>query len=89
MHSEWELYLYLRYVDDANFVAGELPLGARLDNGKVVIRQEMVQEDANIPGDLRTARVIQEITNGISSCIEDEIDCPSLHENRMMPILDR
>ena len=55
----WNLYFYMRYVDDCNCVGEELPLGSRVHNGKVIIKPECIEEDKQIPGDIRTARVMQ------------------------------
>ena len=84
----WKLLLYLRYVDDENCIAEEMPLGAKLINGKVCVKTENIDSDKNVPGDIRTAMIMKEIANEISPCIQVEIDCPSLHENKKMPILD-
>ena len=58
-HLDWDLYLYLRYVDDGNTVCNTLPLGARLVRGKVRVVRERVEEDKGVPGDLRTAKIVQ------------------------------
>lgn len=84
----WKLLMYQRYVDDENCIGEVMPLGARLENGKVSINPEMIDNDRSIPPDIRTAKIIKDIANSISPCIEVEIDCPSLHENKKMPILD-
>ena len=46
------------------------------------------EEDRKIPSDLRTAKIIQDLANQIYNFIQVEIDCPSLHDNGNMPILD-
>ena len=85
---DWQLYMYLRYVDDGNCIGEEMPLGARLQDGEVITRPELANEDKNIPGDIRTAGILKQISNSISPFIQVEIDCPSLHDNKLMPILD-
>ena len=50
--------MYTRYVDDSNTVVEELPLGARLEEGSFVVKQEVVEGDINVPGDLRTVQVL-------------------------------
>ena len=50
--------MYTRYVDDSNTVVEELPLGARLEEGSIVVKQEVVEGDINVPGDLRTVWVL-------------------------------
>ena len=80
--------MLLRYVDDANAVAEEKPLGARLEKGKVKIKQDKVEEDRQVPGDVRTARLVQEVANNICEFIKMEIDCPSMNSDNKVPILD-
>ena len=57
-NDDWKLHMYTRYVDDSNTVVEELPLGARLEEGSIVVKQEVVEGDINVPGDLRTVRVL-------------------------------
>ena len=80
--------MYTRYVDDSNSAQEELPLGSRWEEGKVVIREELMEEDRQVPGDLRTARVICDAANSIDDMIKMVFDCPSMHEDGLMPILD-
>jgi hypothetical protein len=82
------LYLLLFYVDDTNLAMEELEPGCRLVDGKVVVVEEEVEADRAIPGDRRTARVIQDIANSICETINMTIDCPSNHESGWMPLLD-
>ena len=76
-HLVWDLYLYLRYVDDGNTVSNSLPLGARLVRGKVRVVKERVEEDRGVPADLRMARIVQDIANTICPFIQTTSDCPS------------
>ena len=78
---DWQLYMYVRYVDDANYVGSVMPPGARMENGKVVIQQELVENDLEISPDIRTAKMIKEIANEITPSIQVEIDSLSMHEN--------
>ena len=57
-NDDWKLHLYTRYVDDSNTVVEELPLGARLEEGSIIVKQEVVEGDRNVTGDLRTVRVL-------------------------------
>ena len=82
------LYLLLFYVDDTNLAVEELEPGSRLVDGKVVVVKEEVEGDKVIPGDLRTARVIQTIANSICETIQMTVDCPSNYESGWMPLLD-
>ena len=85
----WQPLMYMRYVDDSNYVGPELPVGARVgEDGKIKVKQECIEEDSAVPGDLRTAKIVQGLANQIYSYIQVEVDCPSLHTNGYMPILD-
>ena len=84
----WDFEMYLRYVDDCNCVAKELPPGAKIEGNKIVIKQEQIQDDQNVPNDRRTAKILQAIANTICPFIQVEIDCPSMHKDGLMPILD-
>lgn len=80
--------LYLLYVDDNGLICVELPPGSRFRNGKVTITDEFVEEDWNVPGDLRTARILTEIAITVSPFIRLTFDYPSLHSDGAMPLLD-
>ena len=85
---EWDLHMMRRYVDDSNSVTDIMPPGARFNNGKVVIKNEFVEDDKKIAPDKRTAMVIQEVANSLFPFIQMEIDCPSMNETKKVPILD-
>ena len=88
-NTSWDLYAYLRYVDDGNCAGEEAPLGMRYVRGKFVIKPELVEEDKEVPGDRRTAELVQTVANSIFKFIKVEVDYPSLHPDRnMVPILD-
>ena len=78
----------MRYVDDANFVGEVIEPGIRYENNRLTLKRQYVDEDQNVPDDVRTAKVIQTIANSISKFIQVEIDCPSMHSNNLLPILD-
>ena len=59
----FQMHLHKLYVDDHLQVAEELPLGARFVDGEVVIVEERVNEDREVAGDLRTAKVMLDIAN--------------------------
>lgn len=84
----WKLYMYMRYVDDCNCIGEEMPPGTRIENGKLVVKPEHVEQDKQEPGDKRTATILREIANGVCDFIQVEIDYPSSHDNGLMPILD-
>ena len=76
------------FVDDTNLAMEELEPGCRLVDGKVVMVEEEVEADRAIPGDLRTAKVVQDIANSICETINMTVDCPSNHVSGWMPLLD-
>ena len=89
MGTSWDLYAYLRYVDDANVAAKEAPPGMRYIRGKFKIKPELVEEDNEVPGDLRTAYLVRSVGHTIFDFIRLEVDCPSLHpDTNRVPILD-
>ena len=66
------------YIDDNTVVTTPTPPGARLnDSGKLVIIEELVGEDLEIPADQRTAKIYEEIATSVSSCVAVTTDCPS------------
>ena len=83
----FSLYLLLFYVDDTNLAMEELEPGCRLVDGKVVVVKEEVEGDKSIPGDCRTALVLQEIANSVCETIRMTRDCSSSHEYGWMPLL--
>ena len=86
--TSWDLYTYLRYVDDGNCVAEEAPLGMRFERGKFVVKPDLIEEDKLVPGDKRTAELVSKVANSIFKFIQIETDFPSNHPNNMVPILD-
>ena len=84
---DFQLHMYMRYVDDCNIVCTALPTNSRLEKGKVVI-DHSGNCGNDEPPDKRTAEIIKEIANGICNFIEVEIDYPSAHNYKYMPILD-
>ena len=50
-----KLEMYMRYVDDADLTARGAPLGTRLEEGRLVVREEEVEEDRKVPSDRRMA----------------------------------
>jgi hypothetical protein len=62
--------MYGRYIDDANFVVVPPPLGTRVEDGKLVVKMEKVEKDRGEERDRRTARILRELTNGLSPMIQ-------------------
>ena len=84
----FDLYLHMFYVDDHNLAMEELPPGSRYREGKVVIVPEEVDADCLLPGDQRTALVMQEVANSICEFTTFKTDCPSANASGWMPLLD-
>ena len=76
------LFMLLFYVDDGNLALEELAPGSRYIDGKVEVLPEEVEGDLRLPGDQRTALVIQSIANSICPSIQMEIDYASKHESQ-------
>ena len=77
-----------RYVDDINMAADEVPVGTRFTDGRLVVVEEEVIVDEEVPGDKRTMEVVRCIGNSIHPSIQLELDCPSNHADGKMPSLD-
>ena len=83
-----KLYMSSYYMDDGNWAAKALPPGCRLVEGKLEIVQSEVENDCQIPADIRTGKIIQEIGNSINNYIRLTVDTPSSHPSGWMPILN-
>ena len=66
---DWVMY-------NSNSAQEEPPLGSRWEDGKVVVREELEEVDSQIPGALRTARIICDAANSIDDMIKMVLDCP-------------
>ena len=51
------------YVDDQQIVTKALPPGTRVMNDELVIDEDQIENDLNVPADLRTAKIFQTISN--------------------------
>ena len=69
-----KLYMSSYYMDDGNWAARALPPGCRLVEGKLEIVQSEVENDCQIPADIRTGKIIQEIGNSINNYIRLTVD---------------
>ena len=69
-------------------VTEALPPGARLVEGKVEVMEEEVEGDTLVPADERTARIVQDIANTVCQYTTMEVDYPSNHDDKWLPILD-
>ena len=85
---DFKLILQKYYVDDGTNVTTPLPLGSKLEEDKIVIDEELIDSDREIPADIRTSRILVEIGNGICEFIKLTVDSPSMNESGWMPLLD-
>ena len=83
-----EQYLHQLYVDDNNVVMEELPLGARLVDGKFMVVDEMVEADNLVKSDKRTAELAMELANTLCPYLQMEVDYPSKNPSGWMPMLN-
>ena len=91
-----ELYLYLRYIDDQNMAVKPLAPGTRwvvgpwLDGmgGKMVVKEELVEEDMLLPDDMRTMEELRKMADDICPMIQLEEDYPSKYGDNKLPLLD-
>ena len=75
---------------NSNLVSDVLQTGWRFckEEGKLVLREDLVAEDGNMEDDERTALAIREIANSVHPMIQMEEDFPSAHNDGKLPILD-
>ena len=78
------------YTDDGNHCMKALAPGSRYIRGtqRIEVVDEEVENDRLVSADLRTANVAKDAANSIFEFLKVKIDCPSLHEDGFMPILD-
>ena len=79
---------FARYVDDETEVMAAVELGVRYDGERLVRVEELVEEDEGVEDDLRTMNLLKTIANDITQCVQFTVDCPSLNQDRRVPVLD-
>ena len=79
------MLLYKRYVDDINVAMQAVPCGATLQDGRMVIDVDRVDEQAD---DIRTMSIMKQVGDSIHASIQLETDCPSNNDDGKVPILD-
>ena len=75
-------------MDDTTDVLAAVDPGVRYEAGGLVKKEELVEEDKNVPEDKRTMEVLKEIANTIYECVQFTVDCPSSHQEGKVPVLD-
>ena len=88
-------HLYKRYVDDQNMAGKPLQPGTRWKEGpwanglgKMVLVDEEVNDDKQIPASVRTMSELRKMADSIIPMIQLEEDHPENHDDRKIPILD-
>ena len=76
------------YVDDINIAMPPTEPGLRYQDGAIIMDENLIAHDTGIPEDLRTMLLYQSIANDIHPSTQVEIDCPSKHSDKRMPLLD-
>ena len=86
----WKPKMLKRYVDDLNTVVNGVKPGTRYNaaENKLEVVEDQIESDEEKEGDEITMKVFGEIANSVEPNIEVEIDFPSKHDDKMMPILD-
>ena len=57
-------------------------------NGKLYIEEAIALHDELVPADKRTMKIVTAIGDSFHESTQLEYDCPSLHDDEKMPILD-
>ena len=76
------------YVDDVNYGLLPTPPGTVYGNGQLCIEEAIALNDDLIHADKRTMKIVMAVGNSIHESTQLEYDCPSLHDDKKMPILD-
>ena len=77
-----------RYVDDINIAAKATVPGLRYVEGKIITDTTKVVEDKKRAPDERTMELIRQVGDDIYPSIKLEVDYPSKHPDKKLPILD-
>ena len=85
-----EIELIKNYVDDFTNLLASLAPGIRFDKDKMkmIVVEELVSTDKDIPDDVRTMDELRKIANTVFKCMQFTTDCPSIHEEGKVPVLD-
>ena len=83
-----ELMFFLRYVDDTNKAVIPPPLGTRFNEGKLVVKPELVEEDMSRERDQVVGDLLRTMADSISPMLRFEEDVCSNYTDKRLPILD-
>ena len=64
--NQLKIFLHSRYMDDTADAAKALEPGLRWEEGSLVMKPELVEEDLNTPGDLRTVREFVKLGSSVN-----------------------
>ncbi|KAL9979769.1 hypothetical protein ACROYT_G017480 [Oculina patagonica] len=78
----------LRYVDDITVAAKATVPGLRYVEGKIVMDTTKVEEVEKRASDERTMELIRQVGDDIHPSIKLEVDYPSKHSDKKLPIFD-
>ena len=83
-------HLYSRYVDDTANGTEALKPGVKWsdEEKKMIEHPDLVDEDEQIPNDIRTAKEVAKMGSSISEMIQLTWDCPSNNNNGKMALLN-
>ena len=65
------------YVDDTTDVCVAIDPGVRFEDGELVKKDELVEDDMNVADDERTLNVLREVANSIFECVQFTVEYPS------------
>ena len=80
--------LYLRYVDDISIVMPPIKPGWCYSREHNSLKFNPEHEYAPMAGDRRTMLVLRDIADTVDPNLRFTVDCPSMNQNRKLPILD-
>ena len=84
------MIMYKRYIDDVNELLRALPAGTRwnAETKEMEIQEDQVENDLQVPADVRTMEQIVKMGSSISEMIQLTGECPSRSPGEKMPVLD-
>ena len=86
--NELELLLHSRYVDDTADAGQALAPGHRWEEGRMIFRPELVEEDMSTPADLRTMQEFVKLGSSVNPDVQLTGDCLLNHPSGKMRALD-
>ena len=83
-------HLYSRYMDDTANGTEAMQPGTRWseEEKRMIVDPHLVEEDIEVPSDMRTAREVAKMGSSISNMINLTWDCPSNNDNGRMSLLN-